>query len=673
MRLSLTITSLLVLAAEPTSASTLSGPRVNPGTIPKRLEIEIGSRELNLRNSIDLKNFRAFFEEKLKRLNREESKKEALIYNELVELSTVALDPLRARSERQAALIQAAEIADTFRNENRSPLPKQVDIPFTAPFVVVDYLNNPFGKGTTRANNLSSFDSRDSSSADPVESTFWSNPGDVSARDTFFGFGRRELPDFSRVVCKYKEPKESLGAHAGFTAKCAEAEVKVKFGEESSEPFGARIFSALGFNTEPTDFTEELRFSYSRKYFQDFNLRQSPTMKVSVAGVPVAKIPLFKFFNPFQYIKKAILKDGREIPGSELPRELLKRASNQEPDFADSNFRDEFESQIDSLVILPANIQIKNKKLKSVGAWDWNRLEHDKRRELRGMGLLAAWLNWYDPRWDNTRIKILETDRGLELRHYVSDVGSVLGAAATFVNSESGEVNRYPWTFTKLDDGKLKFEGFKLAYDDNAPFKNIPLLVLASVHLIWSGRLSASPVKKVIGQLLILNLSVLGAMAIFMSYQGLPIPVLLMSALLVIMSFLATSTVWGRHLYATGGNREAAFLSGVSVKFCALSVLTLMGLMSALGGIVLTTRVGSASPDAGQLLELDAIASCVIGGTSLAGGKGTVFGAVLGALLIESLNNGMSLANMEPFWQFILKGVVLVGAVWVDVVSREQR
>ncbi len=139
------------------------------------------------------------------------------------------------------------------------------------------------------------------------------------------------------------------------------------------------------------------------------------------------------------------------------------------------------------------------------------------------------------------------------------------------------------------------------------------------------------------------------------------------------MSFLGSSTVWGRHLYATGGNKEAAFLSGVNVKFASLSVMTLMGLMASLGGIVLTARVGSASPDAGQLLELDAIASCVIGGTSLVGGKGTVFGAVLGALLIESLNNGMSLANMEPFWQFILKGLVLVGAVWIDVASRENR
>jgi D-xylose transport system permease protein len=174
-------------------------------------------------------------------------------------------------------------------------------------------------------------------------------------------------------------------------------------------------------------------------------------------------------------------------------------------------------------------------------------------------------------------------------------------------------------------------------------------------------------------KVLVVDLILAGAMMIFSQYQGVPYPVLLLGALLALLNFFATMTVWGRHVYATGGNREAAFLSGVSIRFCALSVITLMGLFSAISGVVLTTRVGSASPDAGQLLELDAIASCVIGGTSLAGGKGSVFGAVLGALLIESLNNGMSLANMEPFWQYILKGLVLVAAVWVDVASREQK
>jgi len=162
-----------------------------------------------------------------------------------------------------------------------------------------------------------------------------------------------------------------------------------------------------------------------------------------------------------------------------------------------------------------------------------------------------------------------------------------------------------------------------------------------------------------------------GAMLIFQNHDGVPYPVLLMLGLIFVVHFLSVRTVWGRQIYAIGGNKDAAMLSGVPVKIRTLSVFGLMGVISAIGGIVMTARVGSASPDAGQLLELDAIASCVIGGTSLVGGKGSVFGAILGALLIESLNNGMSLANMEPYWQFINKGIVLVAAVWVDIASRE--
>ncbi len=160
---------------------------------------------------------------------------------------------------------------------------------------------------------------------------------------------------------------------------------------------------------------------------------------------------------------------------------------------------------------------------------------------------------------------------------------------------------------------------------------------------------------------------------IFYSYEGLPYPVLLMAVVAIAIQLFATRTIWGRHIYAIGGNKEAAFLSGVPVRKRLVFVFVLTGLLSAIAGLVLTARVGSASPDAGQLLELDAIAACVIGGTSLIGGRGSIYGALLGALIIESLNNGMSLANMEPYWQFIIKGLVLVIAVGIDMASREKK
>ena len=118
--------------------------------------------------------------------------------------------------------------------------------------------------------------------------------------------------------------------------------------------------------------------------------------------------------------------------------------------------------------------------------------------------------------------------------------------------------------------------------------------------------------------------------------------------------------------------KRPIFLESVfALQFYRFSYL--MGTLSALGGVIMTARVGSASPDAGALLELDAIASCVIGGTSLMGGIGSIPGAILGALVMESLNNGMSLANIEPFWQYIVKGLVLVIAVWADIATQKTK
>jgi D-xylose transport system permease protein len=164
-----------------------------------------------------------------------------------------------------------------------------------------------------------------------------------------------------------------------------------------------------------------------------------------------------------------------------------------------------------------------------------------------------------------------------------------------------------------------------------------------------------------------------GVVAVMNAYQGVPIPVLLMLALAAVLSTIAHQTPFGRHLYAIGGNREAAFYSGIAIERHLVGVFTLMGLLAGAAGVVLTARVGSATPNAGQLMELDAIAAAVIGGTSLLGGQGTVWGALLGALVMASLDNGMSLLNTESFWQLILKGAILIAAVAVDMAGRRGR
>ena len=156
------------------------------------------------------------------------------------------------------------------------------------------------------------------------------------------------------------------------------------------------------------------------------------------------------------------------------------------------------------------------------------------------------------------------------------------------------------------------------------------------------------------------------------SEKGVPIPVLILLAVAFIGAFLTNATTFGRYLYAIGGNSEAARLSGINNKRNILKVYALLGALIGVAALISTGRVGSASPDAGTLKELDAIAACVIGGASLMGGRGTIFGACLGALIMASLDNGMSLLNVKDYMQDIIKGSILVAAVGLDMMGRKQ-
>jgi D-xylose transport system permease protein len=156
-------------------------------------------------------------------------------------------------------------------------------------------------------------------------------------------------------------------------------------------------------------------------------------------------------------------------------------------------------------------------------------------------------------------------------------------------------------------------------------------------------------------------------------YGGIPVPVLMLLALVGIFTWIATQTVFGRRIYAVGSNLEATRLSGVNTDRVKLVIFALMGLMCAFAGLVNTARLAAGSPSAGNMGELDAIAACFIGGTSMRGGSGTVYGALIGALVMASLDNGMSMLDVDAYWQMIVKGSILVLAVWIDVVSRSSR
>jgi len=165
-------------------------------------------------------------------------------------------------------------------------------------------------------------------------------------------------------------------------------------------------------------------------------------------------------------------------------------------------------------------------------------------------------------------------------------------------------------------------------------------------------------------------IGVLVFMYVMNLYAGMPVPVLILIVVALGGWFLTQHTTFGRYLYAIGGNADAARLSGINTRSNVVKVFALLGALTGLAAVISTARLASASPDAGTLKELDAIAACVIGGASLVGGRGTIFGACLGALIMSSLDNGMSLMNLSDFVQDLVKGIILVSAVGLDMVGK---
>ncbi|HTX91225.1 MAG TPA: sugar ABC transporter permease [Anaerolineales bacterium] len=157
------------------------------------------------------------------------------------------------------------------------------------------------------------------------------------------------------------------------------------------------------------------------------------------------------------------------------------------------------------------------------------------------------------------------------------------------------------------------------------------------------------------------------------SYKGIPFPVLLLAAVAMVMLYVSNNTRFGRYAYAIGGNREAARLSGINITSVIFRVFILMGALCGVAGIVLASYVGYGTIAAGQGYELDAIAACILGGTSPLGGVGTIPGALIGALIIGSLTTGLQMMNVAPAWQYVVKAVILVVAVLIDIYFKKNR
>ena len=202
------------------------------------------------------------------------------------------------------------------------------------------------------------------------------------------------------------------------------------------------------------------------------------------------------------------------------------------------------------------------------------------------------------------------------------------------------------------------------------------LLILNELSTRATAKKNGLPVGSVavaVGKLVVL-IGVIGFFFFKLAcYNGIPVVLLLMVALVAIYHFITTKTVAGRQIYAMGGNAKAARLSGIDTKKVFFWVYTNMGLLAAVAGIVLSARNQSATPKAGDGFEMDAIASCYIGGAATSGGVGTIIGCVIGAFIMGILNNGMSLAGYDTNIQKIVKGLVLLGAVTFDLLSKRKK
>ena len=149
-------------------------------------------------------------------------------------------------------------------------------------------------------------------------------------------------------------------------------------------------------------------------------------------------------------------------------------------------------------------------------------------------------------------------------------------------------------------------------------------------------------------------------------FFGIPVPVVTMILAFAVLYFILHKTTFGRRVYAVGGNEEASRLSGINPDRVKIAVYAITGLLAAMSALILTSRLNSAQPTAGDSYELDAIAAVVLGGTSLTGGKGWIFGTLVGALIIGVLNNGMNLIGVSSFFQQVVKGIVILLAVLID-------
>jgi putative multiple sugar transport system permease protein len=248
-------------------------------------------------------------------------------------------------------------------------------------------------------------------------------------------------------------------------------------------------------------------------------------------------------------------------------------------------------------------------------------------------------------------------------------------------------VGPFPKAFQNISSGFIPdfddFELFKpLVGDSRFHWGSMLVGIVGAVVLIYAGvrrwsRSRAQAMENEPFALFIGKNAIFAVLILFFSYQlasykGLPEVLIIMGVLTLIYAFLTTRMTIGRRIYALGGNRLAAQLSGVRTDRLTFLTFVNMGVLAGLAGLIVAARLNSATPSAGNSFELDVIAACFIGGASASGGVGKVMGVVIGAFVMGVMNNGMSIYGLGIYWQAVVKGIVLLSAVYVDVYQKNK-
>lgn len=259
----------------------------------------------------------------------------------------------------------------------------------------------------------------------------------------------------------------------------------------------------------------------------------------------------------------------------------------------------------------------------------------------------------------------------------VTLAGMLLFRGLTMIVLEGQSISPFPNGFQKISSGFIP-DFSNMATNIVAVLAGIALSIL---YIVTELRNRAAQRKynfdtgsqSIFFTKMILVVAVINAFTIVLaSYAGIPTILVLLFLLIIIYSFVMNKTVMGRHVYAIGGNEKAAGLSGVKTKKVTFWVFVNMGVLAAVSGLIFAARLNAATPRAGTNFELDAIAACFIGGASASGGIGTVFGAIIGGLVMGVLNNGMSLVGLGIDWQQGIKGLVLLLAVAFDIYNKNK-